>query len=267
MNTPASLLMLLLAAALTPACEKNAVQDIADPPVGARIKFFNFGVGAPGVNFYANDTKMTAISSTSCTVITDANRELCTTTGSESTNGVNYGGAGAGGFYSVIAPGQYVLRGTIAAATDKDLPISSLAVTIAPDRYYSFYQSGIYDAATKTVDAFIVEDPFTENVDYSVAYVRFVNAISNADAMTLYATDGTAGTEVAAGAAVSYRSTGAFTLLPGGVYDLSTRYAGSGTNVISRTAVSFGAGRVYTIAARGDITDASTILLDNTANR
>ena len=46
-------------------CDKNAVQDLlVSPPAAAQVKFFNFGVGAPNVNFYANDTKVTAISST-----------------------------------------------------------------------------------------------------------------------------------------------------------------------------------------------------------
>jgi hypothetical protein len=44
------------------------------------------------------------------------------------------------------------------------------------------------------------------------------------------------------------------------------------TNAIARTAVSFSAGKVYTISARGDMTVVSTTatnrpFLDNTANR
>jgi hypothetical protein len=57
-----------------------------------------------------------------------------------------------------------------------------------------------------------------------------------------------------------------------GIYDLSTRAAGSSTNIIVRTAVGFSTGRVYTIGARGDITVTSTTAatrpqLDNTLNR
>ena len=66
MNRHGSIAVLLCAAVLS-ACDafdKNKVQDIAGPvPAGARIKFFNFGDNAPGVNFYADDRKMTAISS------------------------------------------------------------------------------------------------------------------------------------------------------------------------------------------------------------
>jgi hypothetical protein len=56
------------------------------------------------------------------------------------------------------------------------------------------------------------------------------------------------------------------------VYNLAARYAGSTTSAISRAAVSFEEGTVYTIGARGDITVTSTTaatrpFLDNTANR
>ena len=256
MNRYRSLAVLLCAAALA-SCEKNAVQEIAGNPPAARIRFFNFGVNAPGVNFYANDRKMTAISSAS---------------GVESTTGVAYGGVGAAGLYAGIEPGQYTLSGKIAAATDKDLAISNVTATIEDGKHYSFYQSGFYSTTTKSVDAFIVEDPFIADFDYSVAYVRFVNAISNANPMTLYAKHTVSLTETAVGTAVAYKGAGAFTALPSGVYDLGTRYTGVTTNAISRAAVSFSAGRVYTITARGDITVVSTTatnrpFLDNTLNR
>jgi len=258
----------LLAAALLSACdwyEKNTVQNIAGPvPAGARIKFFNFGVNAPAVNFYADTRKMTAIGSV---------------TGQESTLGVVYGGVGAGGFYTAIAAGQYPLMGKIAAAgTDKDRAISNVPGTLAEGKFYSFYQSGIYDAGTKTVDAFVVEDNFVPQIDYTVAYVRFVHAISNANPLTLYATKTAppdSGIVFPIGAAVGYKGAGAFTALQGGVYNLGVRYTDSTTNKINRPSVSFSAGKIYTITARGNITvtptttcpTTSTTCLDNTANR
>jgi len=173
---PRAWIAALLCATMLFACdafEKNAVQDIAGPvPAGAQIKFFNFGVNAPAVNFYADARKMTAINSA---------------TEVESNLGVAYGGVGAGGFYTAIAAGAYTLAGKIAAATDKDLAISNLPATLAEGKRYSFYQSGFYDATAKSVDAFIVEDAFASQIDYAVAYVRFVHAISNANPMTLYA--------------------------------------------------------------------------------
>jgi hypothetical protein len=249
----------LLCAGLLSACGEAPVRDISGPPPAAsRIRFFNFGVNAPGVNFYAGATKMTAITSA--------------TPGTESTTGIVYGGVGAGGAYSAIAPGDYALTGKIAAATDKDLVISSVTATIADGKYYSFYMSGFYNTTTKTVEGFVVEDPVVAPTDFTVATVRFVNAISNSSPMTLYAKNTVTGVEVAVGGDVAYKGAGAFTPLATAVYDLSTRLTGSTTNAIVRTGVSFLGGRVYTIGARGDITIVSTTatnrpVLDNSANR
>jgi hypothetical protein len=239
------------------ACEKNGVQDISGSLPGSRIKFFNFGINAPQVNFYANDTKMTATSST---------------TGTESTVGVAYGAAATSGFYSAVEPGQYTLSGRISATVDKDLPIARATATLAADRAYSFYMSGFYDAAAKTVDAFVVEDNYPAQFDFTQAYVRFVNASPNSAPMQLFARNTVTAAEVPVGALVTYRNGGAFVALPAAVYDLATRTAGSATNAIARTAVGFAAGRVYTISARGDMTVVSTTavnrpLLDNTTNR
>lgn len=219
--------------------------------------FFNDGVGAPDVNFYANDTKMTAISSTDS---------------AENSIGTAYGAAGAGGKYAGIAPGQYTLSGKISGETDNHLAISSLTATLEDGKYYSFYQSGIYDPTSKTVDAFIVEDPLPAQIDYSVAYVRFVNAIGNSNPMTLYATDPNTGAEAAVGGPVPYKGAGEFVALPPGSYDLSARDPGSSTTLISSTGESFEGGRVYTVSARGDMTvtsssDDNAPTLDNTTNR
>ena len=259
---------LLCAATVLSGCEKNAVQTIDEPLTASAIRFYNFGLNAPAVNFYANNQKMTAISTANCTPPTDP---LCTTTGIESTAGVAYGSIGASGLYSTIAPGQYTLTGRISAATDKDLPISTVAADIGNGKFYSYYQSGVYNAATKMVDAFIVEDPMPAAVNFAVAQVRFVNAIYNSQPMTLYAKSTVDGQEYAIGGAVPYKSAGAFTPVPGASYDLSTRVAGSNTNVIVRTGVSFSGGRSYTISSRGDMTVTGTTatnrpFLDNTSN-
>ena len=167
--------------------------------------------------------------------------------------------------------------GKIAATVDKDLAISGVAAALESGKAYSYYLSGFYNTTAKTVDAFIVEDNFVPEIDYTVAYVRFVHAISNANSMTLYAWHTVDSVESALGGEVAYMSAGAFTALPAGVYDLITRYPGASTDVIKRTGVSFLAGRVYTIAARGSVTGTptsttgcpgtTTTCLDNTANR
>jgi hypothetical protein len=252
----------LLFASLLAACGEKEILGLTGTDPQARVKFFNFGVNAPSVNFYADETKMTAIQSTS---------------GTESTTGIAYGGVGAGGAYTTIAPGQHTLTGRIAAATDKDLAISSVNTTIEDGKYYSFYMSGFYNTTTKTVEGFVVQDNFPISTDSTVATVRFVHAISNANPMTLYAKSTTAGsTEVPVGAEVAYMGAGAFVTVPAGAYDLITRYTGLTTNALARTGVSFVGRKVYTITARGDITVAPTTTgcaaanrtcLDNTANR
>ena len=123
MNRYTSLAALLGAAALA-SCEKNAVQDITGTDPGARIRFFNFGVNAPGVNFYANDTKMTAISST---------------TGVESTTGTAYGGVGFGGLYSGIAPGRTRSREGSRRRWTRTLRSRSVTATLEDGKHYSFY--------------------------------------------------------------------------------------------------------------------------------
>lgn len=238
-------------------CGKSAVQTITTAPPASRIKFFNFGPGAPSVNFYVNDTKMTAITSS---------------TGAESTSGVAQGSAGSGGFYEGIDPGAYTITGKISAATDKDLAISSVSATIADGKWYSYYISGPYDATAKKAEAFVVEDPVPA-IDNTVAYVRFVNAISNSTAMTLSAKNQTTTAVTPIGAAISYKGAGTFTAIPAGLYDISARATGATTDLVTRTGLSFNVGKVYTIGARGDATLSSTgtsanrPILDNTANR
>lgn len=264
-----SITALLFAAALV-GCEENAVQDITGPMPAARIRFFNFGVGSPAVNFYADNTKMTAISSTACTPPTDP---VCNTTGIEATAGVGYGGVASTGLYSGIAPGQHTFTGRIAAATDNGLAVSNVAMNIEAGKNYSFYQSGVYNTATKTVDAFVVEDNFPETIDYSTAQIRFVNAVHNSSPMVLIARDTLNKRDYAVGEGVAYKGAGAFVGLPNGVYELYARAPGGSTNLISRagtSSVSLGLGRVYTVTARGDRTStvaANQPFLDLTANR
>jgi hypothetical protein len=239
------------------ACDKTAVQDIAAPASGARLRFFHFGVNAPGVHFYAGDIKATAV---------------LTATGIESTTGTTYSGAANGGLYIALPPGQRPLTGRIAATVDKDLIVATVAQNLEDGKAYSFYLSGFYNTTAKTSEAFVVEDPIPANFDWNQAYVRFVHGISNAAPMTLFARNTVTGIESAVGAEVAYRSAGAFVALAPANYDLGTRLTGVTTNAISRTAVSFVAGRVYTVSSRGDFTVVSTTavnrpFLDNTANR
>lgn len=253
-------LAMLLGAAAIAACDKNGLTDITAPASGARVKFFNFGVNAPGVNFYANDNKVTAVTTSTCSPSsgTRDTTTLCNTTGNESTTGTTYGNAGNSGLYNQVSPGQVKLAGKIAATTDKGLSISNVTTSLEDGKYYSYFVSGIYNSTTKTADGFVIEDPLPATADYSKAYVRFVNAISNSTPLTLYVKGSTATSEIAIGSGVSYKAAGAFTPVPADVYELDARAAGSSANLITSTGVSFVAGHVYTITARGDMTSTVT---------
>ena len=272
---------LLLGGALLASCdafEKNAVQDIVGPtPTTARIKFHNFSVNSVGVNFFANGEKMTAVGAGSCTPLptVDSLRTKCLAAGIESATGVVYGtctagacsgGSVAGGLYIAVEPGQYTLTAKMAA---KDTIVSTVAQTIEDGKYYSFFMSGIYDVATKTSEAFIIEDPVPSSatVDYTTAQVRFVNAVPNGTAtLNLFATNTTTNIEGAAGGAVAYKAAGTFTSFPAGVYNLRAAYTG-GANLITRNTVSFVGGRIYTVTVRGSALTAATLGLDNTENQ
>ena len=231
----------VLTAALLAACGDKIDRTVTGPAPAARIKFFNFGVNAPGVDFYANSVKMTAINSA---------------VGVESLRGTIYGEGGAGGFYVNISPGQYTLNGKITDTTSHGLAISTASQSVENGKAYSFYQSGFYNATTKTVDAFVLEDAWTPPTDLTKASIRFVNTISNATGpLTLVVkSQSTGSSEIVIGLPVDYKGATTYTTIPFGVYDLYARYTGSSTNVFTRTGVSFGIGRVYTVAARGDIT-------------
>lgn len=249
----------LACAALLSACGKDAVKEITGPVPGSQIKFFNFAVGAPGVNFYANTTKMTAIG---------------TASGTESTLGTGYGSAGASGLYTAITPGQYDLAAKTPAASDTGAAVSEVSMTLEAGKQYSYYQSGLYNSTTKTADAFVIEDDIPTRIDYSIADVRFVNAVSNATGpIVLYVTNTDTAAhmpETAIGTGVGYKSASAFTALPEGAYNISARYVGSSTNIVTRNGLGFNGGRVYTITIRGDATSSASATkpaLDFTSNR
>lgn len=238
-------------------CDKNAVQEITGVVPQAKIRFFNFALNAPSVNFFVNDAKATAILSN---------------VGTPSPLGVAYGAVAAGGLYTGVNTGSAVFSSQISDTTIKNVTVTKVTQNVEAGKTYSFYMSGPYDATARTSDGFIVEDPYPVAYDYTQALVRFVNGIHNSVPMIMYAKNTVTGVETPVGGAVGYKAAGAFVGLPNGVYDLSTRAVGSATNIITRTAVGFATGSVYTISARGDITITSTTatnrpFLDNTANR
>jgi hypothetical protein len=257
--TPSRYLAILACAVTLGACSKDAVQVISAPLSGASVKFYNFSMGAPGVNFFANDVQLTALRSDS---------------GAATKSGTTYGNVAAGGLYSAVPAGQVSFTGRIGTVTDAGVTIATVPTPLADGKFYSLYLSGPYNAATKSTDAFIIEDAMPA-FDYANANVRFVNAIANTpNPMVLWAKSTTVGDSVAIGgtAGIGYKGATAFVPIRGDAYDLVVRYPGSNTAVITLAAQSLSSGRVYTISSRGDVTITSTTaanrpILNNTANR
>jgi hypothetical protein len=246
-------LAVLLGAGALAACEKNAVQEISSPVSGAFVRFHNYSVGAPGVNFYANDQKLTAVSSTSCTPL-PADATKCTTTGVESTNGITYGNTALGGNYAMVTPGQYSLTGRIAAATDNGLAVSTIDTPLADGKFYSYFTSGIYNATTKKADAFLIEDALPTSFDYTKAYIRFVNASANAP--TISASTKLQGTTevVAIATSLAYKSASPIVTVTPGVHDITVTIGSVSTTFTNQTVTG---GHVFTLALRGDATAAA----------
>jgi hypothetical protein len=255
---------ILLLSAFFVSCEKDGVKEVETikTDAGAQIKFFNFGVSAPSMNFYANDQKVSATVSA---------------TGAEATAGVNYGSVFPATNYALINGGTYTFKGIVpsTAAADPNAVIASIQGNVETGKSYSLYTSGPFDAIAKTVDGFLVEDVIPA-ASATAAHVRFVNTIANGTSgFDLVAKSTTTAAEIIVATNIGYKAASAFVEVPNGVYELYARYPGSPTNVISRTGtsnVSFIAGRAYTISSRGDMTVAGATatnrpFLDNTSNR
>ncbi|MBC6110710.1 DUF4397 domain-containing protein [Pedobacter fastidiosus] len=256
------LLAVLLLSTIIFSCKKNAVQNIAEPiNGGAQLKYFNFALNAPIINFYANETKVSAASST---------------TGVESaTAGVAYAAVyPSTNAYSIIPAGTYdfMAKRPSTATVDPNVVIATLNKQVADGKNYSIYLSGLYNTTTKKTDAFIIDDVLPP-IDSSTAYVRLVHACYNANAFDLIMKNTTTSVETLVGTNVAYKTASNFTKIPQGVYDLILRYTGTPTNIVIRTAVSVIKSNTYSFSLRGDITlpYTGTVVnrpfIDNTPNR
>lgn len=250
----------LLLSAIIYSCDKTDIQTIDGPANGASVKFFNFAINSPVINYYANDIKVTSAVST---------------TGSESgTTGLAYAAVyPATNAYAILPGGVYDLKATRPsnAAADPKLVINKLNTSLVEGKNYSLYLCGFYNTATKTSDAFMLEDVLPA-IDSSAAYVRLVHASPNANPVNLILQNRTSKAELTIATDLPYKSGGAFVKIPQGVYDLLLRYPGNNTNLYTRTEVSFTKSNTYTLTLRGDITIGGTTaaartFIDNTANR
>jgi hypothetical protein len=256
--------IILLLSVFLFSCKKDGVHEIETITTdnGAQIKFFNFGVGAPSINFFASSAKVSAVVSA---------------TGKEAVGGVAYGSVFPATNYSLLAGQAYTFTGVVPenAAVNPGVVVATLPGTIEAKKFYSLYTSGIYNANTKTTDGFILEDNIPARSE-TEAHVRFVNTISNATSnFNLVIKNTTTLAEIVVATNVAYKSGSTFTAVPNGVYEVFARYPNSNTNIITRngtSVVSFIQGRAYTISSRGDMTVTGATatnrpFLDNTSNR
>ena len=229
------------------ACGDSGLTDISAPVTGSQVLFYNDALGSPGVNFFADTLKLTG---------------TLTSAGAPSPSGTNYGQIAAGGDYTQAPPGQYALSGRLSDTTAalQNTMVSSVSTTLAGGKSYSYFQAGPYDATAKHADAFVVEDPIPSTWDYTVANIRFVNAIYNASpgTLTLVNSDTTihpTPAPVVVGGATAYKSASAFVAVPPGTYAFTV----TGLNAakfVGSLVVS--GGRYYTLSIRGDINVTST---------
>lgn len=243
------------------ACDKTDIQTIDGSVKATGIKFFNFAVGSPVVNYYANDVKVSSAVST---------------TGAESgTVGLTYGAAyPANNAYATIDPGTYDFKATrpSTAAADPNLVINKLTTSLAANKNYSLYMCGFYDATAKTTDAFLLEDVLPA-LDTGFAYVRFVNVSPNANPVDFYLKLKEApGTEISIAKNIAFKAGSAFVKVPQSVYNLIVRNANSMDDVVIREDLSVTKSNLYTFSLRGDITiggtsDAKRRFIDSTPNR
>src|SRR5690242_8344215 len=140
----------LLATAALVACGEKAEKNIAGPvPSTSAVRFFNFSVGSPTVQFFANDQQVTATNTGSCNGAKNppvtATDSTCLEAGIQSATGIAYTGVAAGGLYTAIDPGQYTFTGRQMSTKGPTTTISTVPATIETGKYYSYYQSGIYN--------------------------------------------------------------------------------------------------------------------------
>ena len=249
-------------------CEKNAVTDITVPYSGAQLKYYNFAINGPTVNFYANDIKTTA---------------TLTASGVESAAGVNFGGlvplrgyslAPIGSVkFSSLTPSTMVVNNALGQGPN--IETSTVTKTVEDGKNYSYYTSGIYDYVTKKSDAFIIDDTLPA-ADTSIAYIRVVNPGHNTTALSLELTQTITNVNPSIPpivivttpiTSVAYKTASAYIPVKQGSYTLRLIDSPSG-KVVTRAATSFLKGRLYTFTLRGNlITGTPAPFLDFTENR
>lgn len=258
--TKHSLLSALVGLSVLAACDKNAVQTISAPvDGGAFVRFHNLSVASPSVNFYANTQKVTAVSSTACSPPPTTPNPICTTTGVEQatgTTGTVYGSSALGGNYAMLTPGAYALVGRSSVPADNGAVVSTVNGTVEAGKFYSYFMSGVFATATKSTDAFMIEDKLPTTFDYTKSYLRVVNASVNAPSISASTTLQGTTNVITVATNVGYKAASEIVTIPPGLTDISITFTGYAP--VTLTGGGFSGGHVYTIVLRGDVTSSVT---------
>jgi len=243
-------------------CEKAKVVDRASEGelTGARIRLYNFAINGLTVNFYSNETKISATLST---------------TEAEAVAGTNFGGTYPVNQYALAPVGDRNILSITPRnlATNGNVTTSSTPGSFVDGKFYSVFTCGIYDAVNKKSDAFIIEDNFPQELDATGAYIRIVNPCPNSNIKMVLQKTQTVGAvktvleEIEIGNGIAYKKSSSFVRIPPGAWELLVTDLVT-AKIATRAATSFLKERVYTIALRGNIvTGTPATFLDNTVNK
>jgi len=241
---------LLLASVFMGACEKNAVDEHTAPVTsGALIKFFTHAEGAPRVNFFLNDVRITGSNPTATNIPL----------------GLAYGTSYPSNGYVNVPAGDLTVAAldTVTSETKgkADL-IASTATKLDEKDNYSAYLVG----TTGNYETFVVKDILPED-NFTRIYFRFGNTMAgipfNVDVVAFrLAVAATATTpavpelRVPLGTNIGFKQFSDYTELPAGGYRFIFYRTGTTTvyaNYPSATGtlVLNSLGRVYSIFLRG----------------
>ncbi len=234
-------------------CDKVSLDERDEPVIGAKIKFFNATLNSPGINLYANDSKITTVAPTAANV----------------ENGITFGGVYPNLEYAVVSPGTFQLKTKIAASStvDPNLEVSSLSSTLENDKYYTVIAVDSYNTIDKKVNTIIINDELVAR-DTSKALIRFINLVGNIGNVDLAVSNGA--TIVSS---IPYKGVSAFATapLPGASVNYVLKFSTpTGIITTSNFPLTFNKGRVYTVFFSGTIggtTTSTTPRLSLTINR
>lgn len=259
----------IIAVVISSCGEKDIIinEYTREPGNEAQVRFYNFGINAPSVNFYADNVKITASQSL---------------TGEMAPTGVSFGATYPSIGYVEVPGGDNInifskTPTTLAIPANnvnnyqQDKEVSNITVPkLESKKQYSLFIAGYFDKDTHKAESFIISDELPPS-DTSKVFVRFVNSgVAEAGTLSIKVSkmDGTEViSEEMVAAELAFKSATEFKDFPYGTYKFTIIPSNANNRIWERT-ITLNRDRVHTIAVRGDLRNTSPApLLDNTQNR